>query len=65
MSLTNEQNECIYDENGSVKRYDVPENDPTTEIFVPEQIRNGAGQRPSRKEIVQFLLDLLEEEGTA
>ena len=58
IALTDEQNECIYDKNGQVKRYDLPEEVP---VFVPEEIRN-SGLRPSRKEIVQFLLDLLEEE---
>ena len=59
ISLTDEQNECIYDQNGQVKRYDLPEEVP---VFIPEEIRNS---RPSRKEIVQFLLDLLEEEEIA
>jgi len=59
IALTDAQNECIYDQNGQVKRYDLPEEVP---VFVPEAIRNsGLGLRPSRKDIVQFLLGLLEE----
>lgn len=60
MTLNAEENECIYDDNGNVKRYDIIEQQrqQEAEIFVPEEIRSG---RPSRKEIVQFLLDLLEE----
>ena len=52
IALTDEQNECIYDKNGQVKRYDLPEEVP---VFLPEEIRN-SGPRPSRKEIVQFLI---------
>lgn len=62
IALSDEQNQCIYDENGNVKRYDEVTARPQTEIFVPEEIRNSANRRPSRKDIVQFLLDLLEEE---
>lgn len=60
MTLNAEENECIYDDNGNVKRYDIIEQQQQRqpEIFVPEEIRSS---RPTRKEIVQFLLDLLEE----
>ena len=57
IALTDAQNECIYDKNGQVKRYDLPEEIP---VFVPEEVRN-SGLRPSRKDIVEFLLGLLEE----
>ena len=55
MSLSDEENQCIYDESGNVRRYDQE----VSEEF-EEEIRNS--DRPSRKAIVQFLLDLLEEE---
>ena len=55
MSLTEEENLCIYDQDGNVRRYDEE-----AQEFELEQVRNS--ERPSRKAIVQFLLDLLEEE---
>ena len=55
MSLSDEENQCIYDSDGNVRRYEEE-----AQEFALEQVRNS--QRPSRKAIVQFLLDLLEEE---
>ena len=59
VTLNSQQNACIFNDNGSVKRYDLPTAAPEVMEFV-EQVRT-SGRRPSRKEIVQFLLDLLEE----
>lgn len=56
MSLSAEENQCIYDDSGNVRRYE----EEASEEFSLEEVRNS--ERPSRKAIVQFLLDLLEEE---
>merc|ERR1711997_478912 len=49
VNLNSEQNACIFNDNGSVKRYDVPTATPEVMEFV-EEVRN-SGRRPSRKEI--------------
>ena len=54
--MNDAQNECVYDEQGFVKQYSEKNKAPLT---IP---KNSEGERPSRKQIVTFLLDLIEKE---
>ena len=60
IDLNDAQHQCVYDGDGQVKQYEKLSFDQLEDnIRIQEENRRG---RPNRKEIVEFLLELIDEE---